>query len=92
MAAEAQERLAELTRRERELLDAIEGEAMTTRELARHLHISARTAESHLASIYRKLRVASRDAALIEYGRLLEAVDAPLLSSRYASEIRELRT
>lgn len=91
-AAEAQERLAELTPRERELLEAVDGEAVTTRELARGFHISARTAESHLASIYRKLGVASRDAALIEYRRLVEAVQTPLLTSRYAPKIRELRT
>lgn len=91
-ATEAQDRLADLTPRELELLDAVDGEAMTTRELAQQLHISARTAESHLASIYRKLGVSSRDAALTEYRRLLEAVETPLLTSGYAPRIRELRT
>jgi DNA-binding CsgD family transcriptional regulator len=48
-----------LTRREREVFDlALAGES--ARDIAERLFISERTAESHLANIYRKLNVRSR--------------------------------
>jgi DNA-binding CsgD family transcriptional regulator len=50
---------ARLTRREREVLElALAG--ASAKEIATHLVISQRTAESHVASIYRKLDVRSR--------------------------------
>jgi PAS domain S-box-containing protein len=73
-AAEAHRRLAELTSREREILDLVASNSMKTRDLAGTLHISARTAESHLASVYRKLRVGSRDAAVTEYRELVGVI------------------
>lgn len=72
-AVDAARRIAELTPREREVLDLAAASAKTTRQLAQELHVSARTAESHMASVYRKLHVTSRDAAIAEYQRLLEA-------------------
>ncbi len=73
-AGQAHQRLAELTRREREVLDLVAGDGHGSRQIASTLHISVRTAETHLASVYRKLRVGSRDAALAEYQRLLTDV------------------
>jgi PAS domain S-box-containing protein len=72
-AAAAARTLGELTPREREVLNLAHVSGMTTRQLGQQLHVSARTAESHMASVYRKLHVTSRDAALTEYRRLLAA-------------------
>ncbi len=72
-ATEAGRRLALLTPREREVLDAaLEG--LTARQIADRFTVSARTTESHLASVYRKLGVGSRDAALREYAQMLDAL------------------
>ena len=58
-----------LTRREREVLElALDG--ASAKEIATHLVISERTAESHVASIYRKLDVRSR-AGLRDRARAL---------------------
>ncbi|MEO8477960.1 MAG: PAS domain S-box protein [Actinomycetota bacterium] len=66
-------RLALLTPREREVLDAaLEG--LTARQIADRFTVSARTTESHLASVYRKLGVGSRDAALRQYSQMLDAI------------------
>jgi PAS domain S-box-containing protein len=73
-AAEAEARLGTLTEREREVLEIV-GQGLNARQAADHFAISARTAESHLASVYRKLQVTSRDAALNEYRRLTEATE-----------------
>lgn len=75
-AAEASRTLARLTKRELELLELIDAEGFTARQAAASLHISVRTAESHLASIYAKFRVKSKDAALAEYRRLVAATSA----------------
>lgn len=72
-AVEATRLLAELTPREREVLDLAASSGRTTRQLAQDLHVSARTAESHMASVYRKLHVTSRDAALAAYRHALDA-------------------
>jgi DNA-binding NarL/FixJ family response regulator len=72
-AAEAINKLAELSQREREVLDLMAAEGLTAPKVAARLHISKRTAESHLASVYRTLHVSSRDAAIREYKRLIEA-------------------
>ena len=54
-----------LTRREREVF-ALLGEGLTNAEIAARLSISARTVETHVASIFNKLGVSSRrDAAAI---------------------------
>jgi len=76
LAEHAHTRLAELTPREREILELASRDPAQTREIARALHISARTAESHLASAYRKLRVGSRDAAVNEFRELVAAAAA----------------
>ncbi|MDP9329882.1 MAG: PAS domain S-box protein [Actinomycetota bacterium] len=70
---EANRRLVELSQREREVLDLMASEGLTAPQVAAKLHISKRTAESHLASVYRTLHVSSRDAAIREYRRLTEA-------------------
>jgi len=53
-----------LTRREREILASI-GSGRTTRQTASELGISARTVENLQGTLFRKLRVHSRTAALI---------------------------
>ncbi len=53
-----------LTRREREILASI-GSGRTTRQTASELGISARTVENLQGSLFRKLRVHSRTAALV---------------------------
>ena len=68
-AAEANRRLAEFSPREREALD-LAAQGLSARQIAAGLHISARTVESHLASVYRKLGVTSKEAAIAEYHRL----------------------
>ena len=80
-AEEANGLLSELTPREREVLDLAAASGISTRQLAQRLHVSARTAESHMASVYRKLHVTSRDAALTEYRRLLDATSTPNLAA-----------
>ncbi|GAB3614733.1 LuxR C-terminal-related transcriptional regulator [Humibacter ginsengisoli] len=52
-----------LTRREREVLEALAGNA-TIPELARTLHVSPNTVKSHLRALYRKLGVHNREDAL----------------------------
>ena len=93
VSAEAAGRLSALTQREREILDRAAA-GLTAREIAQHFTISARTAESHLASVYRKLGVTSRSAALHEYSQILEVASPgnPLPRNRYARGIRRLRT
>ena len=54
----------ELTRREREILDELaEGHGNGT--IARHLSISAKTVANHLSTIFDKLQVADRGAAIV---------------------------
>lgn len=55
--------LSRLTAREREVLDALTNGARTS-EIAERLDISERTVKAHLASIYQKLGVESRTAAV----------------------------
>jgi DNA-binding NarL/FixJ family response regulator len=52
-----------LTPREREVLDLL-AEGLTMRQIGRRLGISARTVETHVAKIYRKLSVRSRVQAV----------------------------
>lgn len=52
-----------LTRREREMLDALETHA-TLSEVASALHVSINTAKTHVRALYRKLGAHSRDEAL----------------------------
>jgi two-component system, NarL family, response regulator NreC len=69
VAAEAQERAAAeadpLSEREREVLRLL-ALGHTNQEIAEHLYISVRTAESHRAHIMQKLRLATR-AELVRY-------------------------
>ncbi len=65
--------LASLTPRETEVL-ALLGGAGTAPQLARHLCVSVRTVESHLANAYRKLGVRTREDAVAEFARLRGAV------------------
>jgi DNA-binding CsgD family transcriptional regulator len=53
-----------LTPREREILASI-GSGRTTRQTATELGISARTVENLQGTLFRKLRVHSRTAALV---------------------------
>jgi len=53
----------ELTEREREVLAAV-GRGERSKEIALHLGITERTIKAHLASIYSKLGVDSRAAAI----------------------------
>ncbi|RLC85006.1 MAG: DNA-binding response regulator [Chloroflexi bacterium] len=57
-----------LTEREHEVL-ALLAQGKTDRELAQELQISKRTAENHVSSILRKLRVGSRTEAAVWAGR-----------------------
>lgn len=55
----------ELTEREGEVLNAV-AEGKTSKEIAYHLGITERTVKAHLTSIYNKLGVDSRAAAIAE--------------------------
>lgn len=64
------------------------GRGEKTRMVAAVLHVSPRTVESHLASVYRKLGVASRAglAALLSDGQFLRDADADSMPpTRYAN-------
>jgi DNA-binding NarL/FixJ family response regulator len=52
-------RTASLTKREREVLRLL-AEGVSTREIARRLHIAAHTVRSHIQSVFAKLEVHSR--------------------------------
>lgn len=56
--------LADLTEREREVLDLI-AEGLNNQDIARRLHLSERTARTHVSAILRKLGVASRTQAAL---------------------------
>ena len=56
--------LAQLTQREREILDELaEGHGNAT--IARHLSISAKTVANHLSNIFAKLQVPDRGTAIV---------------------------
>jgi len=55
----------ELTDREREVLEAV-ARGERSKEIAARLHITERTVKAHLTSIYNKLGVDSRAAAVSE--------------------------
>ena len=57
--------LVELTDREREVLEAV-AQGERNKEIAARLHITERTVKAHLTSIYNKLGVDSRAAAVAE--------------------------
>jgi DNA-binding NarL/FixJ family response regulator len=58
-----------LSRREREVLEAI-ASGLTTKEAARQLFISVKTVKNHLASIYEKLDARDRTQAILGAARL----------------------
>jgi FixJ family two-component response regulator len=58
LRAEIKERMAQLTRREREVMDSIL-ESKSSREIAAHLNMSARTVEFHRARIMKKMEAIS---------------------------------
>ncbi len=60
----AQQALARLTPREREVLQAL-ADGLSDQELAERLHLSVRTARTHMANILAKLGVESRLQALV---------------------------
>jgi DNA-binding NarL/FixJ family response regulator len=62
-ALKAKERLPNLTSREIEVLTIL-ATGKTTREIARQLYLGEPTIKTHLASIYRKLEVNNRTAAV----------------------------
>jgi PAS domain S-box-containing protein len=61
---EARQAISRLTDREKEVLQAL-GEGLDADEIARRLHISAKTERNHVASILAKLGVHSRLQALV---------------------------
>jgi two-component system sensor histidine kinase NreB len=61
---EAQQTIARLTDREREVLEAL-AEGLDAQQIAGRLHISAKTERNHVASILTKLGVHSRLQALV---------------------------
>jgi DNA-binding NarL/FixJ family response regulator len=61
---EAQQTIALLTDREREVLEAL-AEGLDAQQIAGRLHISAKTERNHVASILAKLDVHSRLQALV---------------------------
>ena len=65
---EAQQAIARLTDREREVLEAL-AEGLDAQQIAGRLHISAKTERNHVASILAKLGVHSRLQALVFVAR-----------------------
>jgi NarL family two-component system response regulator LiaR len=55
----------DLSEREMEIL-SLAAKGMTNRDIAEHLHLSRRTVQSHLASIFTKMDVGSRTEAVLE--------------------------
>ena len=63
-AAMADEELAALTTREREILDLVAGGA-SNQEIAEKLFISEKTVRNHLTAIFDKIGVSSRSQAIV---------------------------
>jgi DNA-binding NarL/FixJ family response regulator len=63
-----------LSGRECEVADLVE-QGCTNRTIARALHVSERTVENHLSSIFRKLGVASRTEVARELARAKASVE-----------------
>ncbi len=61
---EAKKLLEKLTRREKEVLQAL-AEGLSDKELARSLHVNIDTVQTHMGNIRQKLEVASRLQALV---------------------------
>ena len=61
---DAQAALGRLTKREREVLQAL-ADGMNDKEIAAHLHIATETARTHMVNILGKLEVDSRLQALV---------------------------
>lgn len=59
-----EDKLALVTRREREVL-RIAAKGLKNKEIADYLHVSIRTVEAHLSSIFHKLGVGSRTEAIL---------------------------
>jgi DNA-binding NarL/FixJ family response regulator len=55
----------ELTDREREVLDLI-AQGLNNRQIARQLHITAKTVSNHISNIFNKLQVADRAQAIVK--------------------------
>ena len=70
--AEAAHLVAQLTEREREVLDMV-GRGWSTREIAESLHLSPRTVDTHRANIAQKLGTTS----VAEFARLSLIGQAP---------------
>ncbi|HEY3428368.1 MAG TPA: HD domain-containing phosphohydrolase [Acidimicrobiia bacterium] len=62
--APAVERPARLTEREAEIVSLL-ARGLQTKQMARTLHISAKTADHHIQNAYRKMGVSSRAAAIL---------------------------
>jgi PAS domain S-box-containing protein len=69
--------LASLTPRETEVLELLAASDITASKIAESLSVSVRTVESHLANVYRKLGVRTKEDAEIEFARLTRAVTTP---------------
>lgn len=75
-SADARAHLARLTEREREVLQGLMN-GQTGKQSARQLGISVRTVETHRASIFEKLEVASLAELMRTYLNLTEPPEAP---------------
>jgi DNA-binding NarL/FixJ family response regulator len=69
----ASQLLGSFTSRETEVLELLAATSSAS-QIADRLVLSVRTVETHLANVYRKLGVHSREAARAEYARLTRAV------------------
>jgi DNA-binding NarL/FixJ family response regulator len=58
-----------LTRREQDVLE-MAALGLTNREVGERLHVSVHAVKFHLASVYRKLKVANRTEAVVAYLRM----------------------
>lgn len=62
------------TRREREIAEVLR-EGLSNAAIAQRLHRSARTVETHVASVLAKLGVASRGQALLKLSNLRQSAE-----------------
>jgi DNA-binding CsgD family transcriptional regulator len=76
-----------LTRREQEVLHAV-ASRFTNAEIARALHVSKRTVESHVSALYRKLGVASRRELVTAGGR---PADDPEVAAPHSERVDAAR-
>ena len=71
LIAEARERYAQLSERQREVLDFIVA-GLTNKEIGRALDLSPRTVETHRANLFAKLQAESLAQLIRHYATLVE--------------------